>query len=274
MVQPTMYRFLAALFATLVCTAKAGDFVSKFAVIMIDRETEAKLGPFPYDRAVMASAVNVCAKKGAKAVALKFFFDLPKTAAGDKALCNAMANMSVLLQARLESETGTAQAMPERFSLPASLPTAIRGDRGWIPLPMFLERAAACGFVDFNSRSVPMVERYRDKNYKSFVVCCLEVAFDKSAVYSPHQVAFGSQVLRVDGHNVFHAELRSPSWKAFSFAKLLSDEIREEDLKGRVVIIGWDGAKAERIEGVGIHVYFVQVLAAAYEALEAQYSRQ
>src|ERR1041385_4595241 len=100
----------------LACVAHASDFSSKFAVVMIDDETEAKLGPFPYDRSIMAKVVERCAENGAKAVALKFFFDLPKSPAGDKALQRAMAKIPVLLQARLEPESGTSQSMPEKFS--------------------------------------------------------------------------------------------------------------------------------------------------------------
>jgi hypothetical protein len=250
------------------CVAHASDFSSKFAVVMIDDATEAKLGPFPYDRSVMAKAVEACAEKGAKAVALKFFFDLPKSAEGDKALQRAMTKIPVLLQARLEPNSGTPQLLPVKFSVGRELPTAIRGDRGWIPLPMLLENAAACGFVDFESPNIPMVETYQGKTFKSFVVCCLEAALDKPASFSLRQVAFGNRVLAVDDRNVFHAQFKEAhDWKACSLVQLLEGNVEAEEMNGRVVIIGWDTARTNTIGKVRIHVYYIQALAAAYDAL-------
>jgi hypothetical protein len=251
-----------------VCVARASDFSSKFAVVMIDDQTEAKLGPFPYDRAIIARAVEACAEKGAKAVALKFFFDLPKPGSGDEALRRAMTKIPVLLQARLESREGSAQPMPDKFSVGRELPTTIRGDRGWIPLPLFLEKAAACGFVDFDSPKIPMVETYQGKTFKSFVVCCLEAALDKTAAFLPNQVAFGNRAVTLDERNVFHAQF-SPThpWRALSLIRLLEGKVEAEELKGRVVVIGWDSSKTPPIGKVGIHVYYLQALAAAYDSL-------
>jgi CHASE2 domain-containing sensor protein len=54
---------------------RGDEFADKFAIVMVDDQSEAKLGPFPYDRALYAKAAEVCANDGAKAVVFKFFFD-------------------------------------------------------------------------------------------------------------------------------------------------------------------------------------------------------
>src|SRR5476649_1004481 len=152
--------------------ARAGDFGSDFAVVMIDDATEAKLGPFPYDRAMYAKAIDACARLKAKAVVVKFFFDLPKTPAGDAALAAAMKNIPCVLQARLEPTEGTAQSIPSRFRFgDKPLPAGERGDLGWIPLPGLLDTASAVGFVDFDSPTIPLIEDYRGASYKSLVLC-------------------------------------------------------------------------------------------------------
>src|SRR5215207_6369139 len=49
-----------------------------FIFIMIDAKTEAALGEFPLDRAVLAKAVDQAAAMKARAVVLNFYLDKPK----------------------------------------------------------------------------------------------------------------------------------------------------------------------------------------------------
>ena len=65
---------------------------SAFVPVFIDARTEARLGPFPYDRAVIAEALTALEKLGAKGVVLKFFLDQPK-GKGDDALALEMAGI-------------------------------------------------------------------------------------------------------------------------------------------------------------------------------------
>ena len=60
-----------------------------FLFVNIDTATEAKLGEFPIDRAHVAKAVDLLTNAGAKAVVLKFFYDLPSNARSDDALQKA-----------------------------------------------------------------------------------------------------------------------------------------------------------------------------------------
>jgi len=243
---------------------------------MVDDVTEAKLGPFPYDRALMARAVEACARDNAKAAVFKFFFDQPRSAAGDTAFGEAMATLPVALQARLETSEGTDRSIPTRFGFgQQGLATATSGDRGWIPLPALLEHASAVGFVDFNNAAIPLVEEFRGVSYKSLVVCCLELAVNAHAYAGTgDRIYIGRGYLPVDALNVYRPDLgRLEPLKMISFARLLDGEAKREDIEGRVVIIGLGSAKAPTLStqhGVmGIHRFFVQCLAASYRTLMA-----
>jgi adenylate cyclase len=274
-VKKTSVIFLLSFVAAL----KADEFADKFAIVMIDEATEVELGPFPYDRAVMAKAVDACAADGAKAVVFKFFFDQPKTAAGDSALCHSMHGIPVALQARLDADDGTEQQIPSRFELsPRGLSTAVRGERGWIPLPAMLDVAAAVGFVDFNDPRIPLVEEFRGIPYRSLILCCLELAVGAPVrVDDGKKIEVGNGYIPVDTDNVYHADLTHlESLRVISFASLLAGNVERRAIEGRVVIIGLDSAPIPSIVTehgrMGIHRFFVQCLAACYQALRANQS--
>lgn len=264
-----------ALFLAFATCAHAGEFSSAFAVVMIDDATESAIGPFPYDRSVMAKAVDQCAKAKAKAVALKFFFDQPKSAAGDLALVGSMKKIPVLIQARLEDIEGTTQPIPKRFRFAETrVPVAVSGDKGWIPLPSFMDAAADLGFVDFASITIPLVEEYQGAAYKSFIVCCLELAAGGPAHIGPgSRVRIGSGSLPVNESNAYTATLKDlEPIKPISFARLLSGEVNPDELAGRVVIIGWDSSQTPTLPTpngpVPIHRFFVQCLSDCYRTLQ------
>ena len=101
--------------------------------------------------------------------------------------------------------------------------------------------------MDFNSPQIPMVETYQRKTFKSFVVCCLEAALEKPAVFSAHRVTFGNRSLGLDERNVFHAQFSAAQpWEALSLVQLLDGNVAADELKGRVVIIGFDSSKTPR----------------------------
>jgi CHASE2 domain-containing sensor protein len=151
---PSRRHTLGAIFLPaflLSCSLASGaDFNTAFALVMIDDATEQTLGPFPYDRSLYARAIEACARLKARAVVLKFFLDEPKSVAGDAALAAAMKKIPVFLQARLESGSGTPQPLLARFRYAGGgrTATAVRGDRGWIPLPQLQENAAGVGLLD------------------------------------------------------------------------------------------------------------------------------
>ena len=82
-------RLLVNIFVVVVLVLPACSSASIFVPIFIDARSDARLGPFPYDRAVYANALMAFEKLGAKGVVLKFFIDQPK-GNGDDALAMAM----------------------------------------------------------------------------------------------------------------------------------------------------------------------------------------
>jgi adenylate cyclase len=252
---------------------RAADFQSTFAVVMIDEATEAKLGPFPYDRAEIAKAVEACARGHAKAVVLKFFLDQPKSAAGDDALATAMRKIPVLLQARIESAEGTPTELPARFRYAGDASAAVGGQRGWIPLPVFLAEADGVGFVDFDRPDIPLIEEYRQAPCKSLVLCCLEQATGATAhVTGKNRIELGDLFLSVDQRNMHHASLDPmEDLNIISFVSLIEGNVPASEIAGRVVIIGFDSTKtpvlATPYGPMKIHRFFVQCLAATWREL-------
>jgi CHASE2 domain-containing sensor protein len=266
-------KWLSAL-ALLALSARvqADDFAAKFAVVMIDDQSEAKFGAFPFDRRLLAQAVDACARDRAKAVVLKFFFDQARSAASDTALRDAMRRVPVAVQARIASGEGSTRPIPARFSFGQTrLSAAVRGDRAWVPLHELMDAAAAVGFVDFDRPSIPLVEEYRGVAYKSLVVCCLELALDASARIDSGRVYFGGSSLRVDDSNVYRATLGHQPIAMISFADLLAGKAAREAIEDRVVIIGWDSARTPTVttgaEAIRIHRFFAECLAACYREL-------
>lgn len=257
-------------------SAKAGDFASDFAVVMIDDETEAKFGNFPYDRKLYAEAVEVCVLYNARAVVLKFFLDQTRSVEGDTALRESMKKIPVALQARLEPSEGSSQPILPKLGFgQRSLATEVRGDRGWIPLPGLLDVAAAVGFVDFDSPEIPLVEEYRGEAYKSLILCCLELATGATArVATDSRIYIGSGYMPVNASNIYRADISQlESLQVISFARLLAGDVQKEEIEGRVVIIGWDSSRTPTLPTehgrMTIHRFFSQLAAAGYRTLKA-----
>lgn len=93
-----MNIYAVVIFVVMAVWARAGDLASTFAFVMIDDESETRLGDFPYDRAMYAKAIDACARAKAKGVVLKFFLDRPKSVEGDNALGVSMRQLPVVLQ--------------------------------------------------------------------------------------------------------------------------------------------------------------------------------
>ena len=113
----------------------------RFAIVLIDAQSESQYGEFPLDRRLIAQAVDRLADLKAKGVILKFFFDQAKEGAGDAALARAFSRVPVLLQARIDDSEASPNPFPTRCFF-AGLPSrpalrAFSGSRGWIPLPLF-----------------------------------------------------------------------------------------------------------------------------------------
>lgn len=190
----------------------ARSFSDDFAVVMIDETTEQKLGSFPYDRAELARAINACARLEAKAVILKFFIDQARSTTGDAALVEALKTLPVALQARLDPNEGTSSPLSVHFGFNEErLTSAVRGNRGLIPLPAFLATANKVGFVDFAGPTLPLVEEYRGTAYKSLILCALEfVTGEEANAKRTGEIRLGPYSLLVNRKNEYQADLVEP----------------------------------------------------------------
>lgn len=220
-----------------------------FAVVFIDERTEKALGPFPYDRAVLARGINRIAELKARAVILKFFIDRPKS--GDRALADALKRVKVVLQARLDDDEKMPNLLPDKFTL-VNLATdrspLLSAGGGWIPLPALSEVAHDVGFIDsIRLDRVTMVERYRGAAVKSLYTCALELAFEEKAEVVPGKfVKIGQRKLVLGELSQVPIEFpEQDKLEYFSFVDLLNGKVPAEAIKDRVVILGYDGAKME-----------------------------
>lgn len=250
------------------------DFGKDFAVVMITRETEAKHGQFPLNRELLAEAVIQATNAGAKGVVLKFFLDLPKTATGDQKLASAIGQIPTLLQARIDDTEKSPNPLEDRFTFGhASSSTLPAGTNGWIPIPELSKQAKNICFVDFDSSPIPLVESYRGKTVKTLIACAAEMALgDEIAIKTNDVVSIGKYTARLNPQNrvAVSVEQVAPV-PSVDFNSLLAGTLPENTLRDKVVIIGYDGAKAPQNKSplgpMGVHQLFVLLLRGFYEAL-------
>jgi CHASE2 domain-containing sensor protein len=250
------------------------SFRDDFAVVFIDAASEAKYGAFPFDRSLISTAVRQAGNLGAKGVVLKFFFDQAKGEAGDALLAAALTNLPVVLQARVDDTEVHPNPLPDRFTLPkVKEPTAISGRSGWIPIPPFVANARDVGFVDFSSTQVPMLETYQSRTVKSLVVCCIELATGKSAVLGTNgSMKFGTNEVWLDATSCVTARIPAKDDLAYiPFTRFLAGDTPANQIKGKVVIIGYDGPGIQSFDTaigpVKAHRLFVYDLRSIYERI-------
>jgi CHASE2 domain-containing sensor protein len=262
--------------ATTRADAAQDEFEQAFVFTFIDRQFEHDSGGPPFDRSLYAKAIDRCRELGAKGVVIKLFLDQARPGDGDDLLAQAMRKIPVVLQARLEPQTGLPVELDHRFAFEAGhLVTSISAGRGWMPLAALAAAAADVGFVDFADDQVPLLETYREKTYKSVIVCALELQSGKRSRATPRgELLIGKQALPVDRtyvQTVVRSEAMLPTC---SFADLLTGKISPERIKGRVVILGYTGRDAPTIRTVSgeleAHVFFGQCLRAVFESIRTR----
>ena len=210
---------------------------SAFVPVFIDARTEARLGAFPYDRAVSADALLALEKLGAKGVVMKFFFDQPK-GAGDDALANAMTKLPVVLQARCDDSEATPNLLDARFStaVTSQMGFGMTCKAGWIPLPTLQKPAADVCFIDQPAIDVvPSLERYQDRAVKSLYGCALRLA--------------GMSMPTIDRSGSVKIDLRkSADYQVISLLDVLDGKVERAKIEGKVVVFGYDGKLAEMFD--------------------------
>lgn len=250
----------------------ARDFSRDFAVVFATEKTEARFGKVPLDRALIAKAIENAARYEAKGVVVKFFLDQPRGTEGDNRLARSFSAIPVILQARIDNAEQKPNELPEHFTLGrTNHSTSVQGASGWVPLPVFTENSHAICFVDFNSSPVPLLETYRGNTVESLLLCSVELAVgQKASIRSGDVVRVGDLVVPLDRQNQVSLNVQpNTTLQSFQLEDLIDETLPKNALKGRVVILGYDGPRIPLVKtpagSVGAHRAFVLFLRAFYE---------
>jgi hypothetical protein len=187
-----------------------------------------------------------------------------------------MTSLPVQLQARIDDAEPASNDLPPRFLLPGGArTTAVRGTRGWIPPPLFSAPAHDICFVDFSSSNVPLIESYRGAAVKSLLLflCAVELATGQRATASAAgALAFMGNALPTDHRFMLPVPIvdRRPL-ETSTLHDLLDGSTAASSLKGKVVILAYDGPNIARLASgygvVGAHRLFVLLLRDFYQSL-------
>lgn len=231
------------------CTKPTPRDVSAFRLVVVDTKSEAKLGPFPYDREVYARGVRAVLAAGAKGVVLKYFLDQAKTPAGDKALADAIAAAPVIVQASLQSDGTTREiTAPSGLGNLATFHPRLSGDKAWLPLETFATAARGIGFVDVPDAKTPariaLVEAFNGKPQASLHLHALRLA-DPTVMIEGGALKSGAKQIALDDRGELALDASKLAvMESLSLCDVLDGSADKTLIAGRVVVLGYRGDKA------------------------------
>jgi len=249
-----------------------------FAVVFIDHKTEETYGAFPLDRALLATGIREIKKQKPRGIIIKFFLDLPKDAASDRALAESFDGVRVMLEARLEDSVAKPNSLPHRFALKTPLArrsTALSGRSGWLPLEIFSARAADIGFVDFSDpEKVPIIEQYQGAAVKSLYLCAVELALGQTAqIFPGKRLVIGKQAVALTEESEVSVTMPAKDELDYTpFHDVLDGKVKLHFFENKVVILGYDGTKIHSINTssgkIKAHRFFCYGLASLYRRVK------
>lgn len=274
---PPMRWLLLLFLALLPLHSSAREFSRDFAVVFVTARTEARFGKIPLDRALLAQAIENAARSMAKGVIVKFFLDQPRQAESDRRLATSLSRLPVILQARLDDTERHPNPLPARFTVSGGpFQTAVQGNSGWIPFPALAEKSHDLGFVDFNTSRIPILENYQGKTVKSLLLCAAELAAGQPARLRPGKsVSVGTLTALLNAENQTWVDFPATSTLAsFEFADLVDGTLPADALKGRVVVLAYDGPNSHTVATpfgkLAAHRAFLLLLKSFYESSSAR----
>jgi hypothetical protein len=249
---------------------------SPFLFVMIDSQTEVAHGGLPFDRALVAKAINKLADAKAKGIIIKFFYDLPSTEEKDRALELSICAAPVAIQACLNDADGSTNALEAKFGMAGkpleSIPDLFSGRKGYVPLGRFLKCAKGVGFVDSTATEIPLLEIYQGSMVKSLHLIALEMASDKKTVIDP------AGFVRLGGKQIeLMHEIRFPATNSLTyipFHEVISERSKnwQSKVEKSIVILGYDGKNIHSIETpigpMGAHRFFINGLLSVAKSFE------
>ncbi len=264
----------------LVCslTLNGAGLDDPFAVVFIDHKTEETYGGFPLDRAILAKGIREIKKHKPRGIIIKFFLDLPKDPASDRALAESFDGVPVILEARLEDSVAKPNLLPHRFVLKTALArrnTALAGQSGWLPLEIFSAKAADIGFVDFSApEKVPIIEQYQGAAVKSLYLCAVELALgQKAEVFPGKRLVIGKQEVALTEESEVSVTMPAKDELHYTpFHDVVDGRVKLKFFENKVVILGYDGTKMHSINTssgkIKAHRFFCYGLASLYRRVK------
>jgi len=210
-------------------------------IVAID-DTIVKLrGAYPLPRAEIAKIVEAIARLEPKVIAIDLLLIDKGPADGDAALAKALAASPSVLAGAAVFSNGVQPSADNDAPL-ARLPEA---DRFLLPLPAFADRAEV-GIANVTTGqtgtplSVPMLFRTRDKIELSFPLRVASVAIGQKLTIEPNRLSFDDRSIATASAYALPLSYYGPrrTIRTVSAADLLSGQVDNEAIQGRIVVLG------------------------------------
>ena len=210
-------------------------------IVAID-DTIVKLGgAYPLPRAEIARIVDAIARLEPKVIAIDLLLVDKGPADGDAALAKALAASPSVLAGAAVFSNGVQPSADNDAPL-ARLPEA---DRFLLPLPAFADRAEV-GIANVTTGqtgtplSVPMLFRTRDKIELSFPLRVASVAIGQKLTIEPNRLSFDDRSIATASAYALPLSYYGPrrTIRTVSAADLLSGQVDNEAIQGRIVVLG------------------------------------
>jgi len=263
--------FLVAFVSLIAISQISAD--NPFVVIMFDSLTEKSIGAFPPNRKVWADTINKLNEYKARAIVLKFFFDLPK--ADDELLGKSLSNIPTFIQACINENEPSNNKLESRFILNPDInyKNTISGNKGWLPVSMISHNAYDIGFVDLrNVNEIPILEKYDNHYVKSLYFSILQYIFPDLKLVNNTLVNNNKRIALNKYVEMHVAYPKNDNLNYISLYDFLTNKTEKDLFKNKIVIIGYDGINSPTLSlatgKVNTHRAFIYGLYDMYNQLE------
>jgi len=248
---------------------------SPFVVIMYDSLTEKNIGAFPPNRRIWVDTINRLKEYNAKAIVLKFFFDLPKPE--DELLSKSISSIPTFLQACINENEPSNNRLNSRFAVITDInyQNVISGNKGWVPVPVLSQNAYDIGFVDLrNANEIPILEKYNNHYVKSLYFSVLQYMLPELKLGNNALINKNKRIV-LNKYLEMHVNYpKSDSIKYVSLYDVLNNKTEKYLFNNKIVIIGYDGINSQKTTlstgQVNVHRAFVYGLYDMYKQLNEE----
>lgn len=217
-----------------------------FVIVMYDSETEKSLGSFPPNRTTWASTIDKLYEFNAKAIVLKFFFDLHRPE--DKILSVALSKIPTFLQACINENEPSNNKLDKKFVIQVdqSYNNIIKGKNGWLPINEIAINAFDLGFVDIRDyNSIPIIEKYNNQYVSSLYFSILKYVY-KDLSLTKNTLTNHNKIIELNKYSEMYVNYpEKDELNYISLIDLINNKINKYQINNKIVIIGYDGDKSE-----------------------------